>query len=36
MDQFGETTPSVRAATRWLLRYLCPLGILAVFVAALI
>jgi NSS family neurotransmitter:Na+ symporter len=34
-DQFVEMTPTVRAAIGWLLRYLCPLGIFAVFVAAL-
>jgi NSS family neurotransmitter:Na+ symporter len=35
-DELAETTPGVRAACRWLLRYLCPLAILAVFIAALI
>jgi NSS family neurotransmitter:Na+ symporter len=35
IDQFVEMTPTVRAAIGWLLRYLCPLGIFAVFVAAL-
>jgi NSS family neurotransmitter:Na+ symporter len=34
-DELAETTPRVRAACRWLLRYLCPLAILAVFVTAL-
>jgi neurotransmitter:Na+ symporter, NSS family len=34
-DELAETTPAVRIACRWLLRYVCPLGILAVFVATL-
>jgi NSS family neurotransmitter:Na+ symporter len=35
-EELAETTPRVRAASRWLLRYLCPLAILAVFVTALV
>jgi NSS family neurotransmitter:Na+ symporter len=35
-DELAETTPRVRAACLWLLRYLCPLAILAVFVTALV
>jgi neurotransmitter:Na+ symporter, NSS family len=35
-DDLAEATPPVRAACRWLLRYLCPLAILAIFIAALI
>jgi NSS family neurotransmitter:Na+ symporter len=34
--ELAETTPGVRAGCRWLLRYLCPLAILGVFVIALI
>jgi neurotransmitter:Na+ symporter, NSS family len=33
--ELAETTPAIRAACCWLLRYLCPLAILAVFVTAL-
>ncbi len=32
-DELAETTPWARAACRWLLRYLCPAAILAVFIA---
>jgi neurotransmitter:Na+ symporter, NSS family len=35
-DELSETTPAVRIACRWLLRYVCPLAILAVLVATLI
>jgi len=34
--ELAQTKPTVRAACRWLLRYLCPIAILAVFIAALI
>jgi NSS family neurotransmitter:Na+ symporter len=34
-DELAETTPAARIACRWLLRYICPLAILAVFVATL-
>jgi neurotransmitter:Na+ symporter, NSS family len=34
-DEFAETTSWARTACRWLLRYICPLAILAVFVATL-
>jgi NSS family neurotransmitter:Na+ symporter len=34
-DELTETIPAVRVACRWLLRYICPLAILAVFVATL-
>jgi NSS family neurotransmitter:Na+ symporter len=34
-QELSETTPFARGACAWLLRYLCPLAILAVFVAAL-
>jgi neurotransmitter:Na+ symporter, NSS family len=33
-DELMETTPFARTACIWLLRYLCPLAIVAVFVAA--
>jgi NSS family neurotransmitter:Na+ symporter len=32
----GETTPFARRACVWLLRYVCPVAILAVFVAAVV
>jgi NSS family neurotransmitter:Na+ symporter len=35
-EELVETTPAARVACRWLLRYLCPLAIMAVFVATLI
>jgi NSS family neurotransmitter:Na+ symporter len=35
-QEFSETTPLARRACVWLLRYVCPLAILAVFIAALI
>lgn len=35
-DELIETTPAARLACRWLLRYACPLAILAVFVATLV
>jgi neurotransmitter:Na+ symporter, NSS family len=35
-NELAESTSGVRAACRWLLRYLCPLAILAVFAAAMI
>jgi len=34
--ELSETSPPVRTACIWLLRYICPLGILAVFIANLI
>ncbi len=34
-EEFAETTPWARTACRWLLRYVCPLAILAIFVATL-
>ena len=35
-DELAETTPLARVACVWLLRYVCPLAILAVFVATLV
>lgn len=35
-DELAETTPIARTACVWLLRYVCPLAILAVFVATLV
>jgi neurotransmitter:Na+ symporter, NSS family len=35
-DELAETPPRFRAACIWLLRYLCPLAILAVFIANLL
>ena len=35
-DELAETTPAARTACRWLLRYICPLAIVAVSVAALV
>ena len=35
-DELAETTPFARLACVWLLRYVCPLAILAVFVATLV
>lgn len=35
-DQLAETTPLARVACVWLLRYICPLAILAVFVATVV
>lgn len=35
-DELSETTPFARFACVWLLRYLCPLAILAVFIAAVL
>ncbi len=35
-QELGETTPLARTAIVWLLRYVCPLAILAVFIATLI
>jgi neurotransmitter:Na+ symporter, NSS family len=34
-DELAETTPWARTACRWLLRYVCPLAILSVFIATL-
>jgi NSS family neurotransmitter:Na+ symporter len=35
-DELAETTPLARVACVWLLRYVCPLAILAVFIATLV
>jgi NSS family neurotransmitter:Na+ symporter len=35
-DELAETTPIARIACVWLLRYVCPLAILAVFIATLV
>jgi len=35
-DELVETTPIARTACVWLLRYVCPLAILAVFIASLV
>jgi len=35
-DELAETTPLARVACVWLLRYVCPVAILAVFIAALV
>ena len=35
-DELAETAPLARAACVWLLRYVCPLAILAVFIATLV
>jgi len=35
-EELAETTPLARTAMVWLLRYVCPLAILAVFVATLV
>jgi NSS family neurotransmitter:Na+ symporter len=35
-DELAETTPVARMAIVWLLRYVCPLAILAVFIATLV
>jgi len=35
-DELAETTPLARVACVWLLRYVCPVAILAVFVATLV
>jgi neurotransmitter:Na+ symporter, NSS family len=35
-SELAETPAGVRAACRWLLRYLCPLAILAIFVVSLV
>jgi NSS family neurotransmitter:Na+ symporter len=35
-DELAETTPLARVACVWLLRYVCPIAILAVFIATLI
>jgi hypothetical protein len=34
-DELAETTPFARKACVWLLRYICPVAILAVFAATL-
>jgi NSS family neurotransmitter:Na+ symporter len=34
--ELAQTTPFARSACLWLLRYVCPLAILAVFVATLV
>ena len=36
VDELSESAPVARIACRWLLRYVCPLAILAVFAATLI
>jgi SNF family Na+-dependent transporter len=35
-EELAETTPIARTAIVWLLRYVCPLAILAVFIATLV
>jgi len=35
-DELAETTPMARVACVWLLRYVCPVAILAVFIATLV
>jgi len=35
-EELAETTPLARVACVWLLRYVCPLAILAVFIATLV
>src|SRR5882757_6781684 len=36
LDELAETTPLARVACVWLLRYVCPIAILAVFIATLV
>lgn len=35
-DELAQTTPAARVACVWLLRYVCPIAILAVFIATLV
>ena len=35
-DELAQTTPVARVACVWLLRYVCPIAILAVFIATLV
>jgi neurotransmitter:Na+ symporter, NSS family len=35
-DELAQTTPAARLACVWLLRYVCPIAILAVFIATLV
>jgi len=35
-DELAESTPLARVACVWLLRYVCPIAILAVFIATLV